>query len=504
MLLSCRQEGSRRRRRTGNGVNRSSRERSRRGSAPVRIGRDVRPWEPRGDREQVCSGAAVRFLTHSRTSTAPDDMGKLQEFDIAFTNNKVVYSPGESISGTVKITTSHPLQCKAVKVSCTGACGVSSKMNDTSWAVEEQYFNSTLSVADKAAAPTSYEGPFGKIEYKMKAVIDTPRFSKDYKAQKSFYLLNLFNLNDVPDIEKASSAVTTKKFNYHLVKTGTLMLKARTDLRGYTPGQVIKLAAEIHNKSGKDTGCVLASLIQKVTYRSKRVIYDLRTIAEVEGAGVKAGKHAEWKEQIIVPPLPQSVLAGCRLIEIDYFIQVSLKSPEVVVTLPIWIGNIAINLSPSRPAPPTTPVPRCPPRPVSHSTPTASPGAVMPSAPPAEDDLEEEMAAGGLASEEIPTKSHSQQDPSGQQTTVSPNAFSYAPGLTFPQSQRCAEGPGPLFCVSTGATIPFFSEGAVNPVPTSCSLILPPEYSSSHYPHEPPPSYEESCSSDNSSFNSRS
>ncbi|XP_023687281.1 arrestin domain-containing protein 1b isoform X2 [Paramormyrops kingsleyae] len=515
------QEGSRRRRRTGNGVNRSSRERSRRGSAPVRIGRDVRPWEPRGDREQVCSGAAVRFLTHSRTSTAPDDMGKLQEFDIAFTNNKVVYSPGESISGTVKITTSHPLQCKAVKVSCTGACGVSSKMNDTSWAVEEQYFNSTLSVADKgtltqgshsfpfqflipAAAPTSYEGPFGKIEYKMKAVIDTPRFSKDYKAQKSFYLLNLFNLNDVPDIEKASSAVTTKKFNYHLVKTGTLMLKARTDLRGYTPGQVIKLAAEIHNKSGKDTGCVLASLIQKVTYRSKRVIYDLRTIAEVEGAGVKAGKHAEWKEQIIVPPLPQSVLAGCRLIEIDYFIQVSLKSPEVVVTLPIWIGNIAINLSPSRPAPPTTPVPRCPPRPVSHSTPTASPGAVMPSAPPAEDDLEEEMAAGGLASEEIPTKSHSQQDPSGQQTTVSPNAFSYAPGLTFPQSQRCAEGPGPLFCVSTGATIPFFSEGAVNPVPTSCSLILPPEYSSSHYPHEPPPSYEESCSSDNSSFNSRS
>ena len=40
------------------------------------------------------------------------------------------------------------------------------------------------------------------------------------------------------------------------------MLKARSDLRGYIPGQVIKLATEIHNKSGKDTGCVLASLIQ--------------------------------------------------------------------------------------------------------------------------------------------------------------------------------------------------------------------------------------------------
>lgn len=53
-------------------------------------------------------------------------------------------------------------------------------------------------------------------------------------------------------------------------------------------------------------------------------MFDLRTIAEVEGAGVKAGKHAEWREQIIVPPLPQSALAGCSLIDIEYFIQVRI------------------------------------------------------------------------------------------------------------------------------------------------------------------------------------
>lgn len=40
------------------------------------------------------------------------------------------------------------------------------------------------------------------------------------------------------------------------------MLKTRSDLRGYVPGQVIKLSTEIHNKSGKDTGYVLASLVQ--------------------------------------------------------------------------------------------------------------------------------------------------------------------------------------------------------------------------------------------------
>ncbi|KAF7696755.1 arrestin domain-containing protein 1b [Silurus meridionalis] len=441
-------------------------------------------------------------------------MGKLQEFDISFSHNKVVYSPGETISGTLRIITANSLQYKAIKVNCMGSCGISTKVNDTSWLVEEQYVSSMLSVADKGTlppgehsfpfqflipthAPTSFEGPFGKVLYRIRAVIDTPRFSKDYKAQRPFYLLKVLNLNELPDVEQPSSAVTSKKFTYFLVKTGTLVLRAHSDLRGYTPGQIIKLSTEIHNKSGKDTGYILASLVQKVTYKTKRPLFDLRTIAEVEGAGVKAGKHAEWKEQIIVPPLPQSVLAGCSLIDIEYFIQISLKSPETVVTLPIYIGNIAVNLSPTRLNPPTQ---------LQHGAamaPMPGPGPVMPSAPPAEDDEEDVQGAGALSSEEIPTKSHSQQDPSCQSISMSPGAFSHAPSQAVPQGQQgqSTESTAPLFCVSTGATIPFFSDSNATPVPTTCPLILPPEYSSWEYPHEPPPTYEESCSSTNSSFN---
>ncbi|XP_016085100.1 arrestin domain-containing protein 1-like [Sinocyclocheilus grahami] len=442
-------------------------------------------------------------------------MGKLQEFEITFTNNKVVYNPGESISGTVRIKTSQSLQFKAIKVNCVGSCGISSKLNDASWMLEEKYLSSTLSVADKgtlpagdhsfpfqflipASVPTSFEGPFGKILYKIRAYIDTPRFSKDYKTQRPFYLLNVLNLNELPDVEQPSCAVTTKKFNYLLVKTGTLMLKACSDLRGYTPGQVIKLSTEIHNKSGKDTGYVMASLIQRVSYKTKRPVFDLRPIAEVEGAGVKAGKHAEWREQIIVPPLPQSGLTGCSLIDIEYFIQVSLKSPEAVVTLPIYIGNIAVNLTPSIPQPIAQGAPVL-------AMPSLSPAPVVPSAPPAEDDLEGELGAGGVDSEEIPTKSHSQQDPSGIPLSMSPSVFGQASGPLPTQSQQLAQssaGSAPLFCLSTGATIPFFTDGNTTPVPTSCPLILPPEYSTWEYPHEPPPTYEESCSSNNSSFNS--
>ena len=38
-------------------------------------------------------------------------MGKLQAFEITLKDNKVVYSPGESISGTVNINPAQPIQC---------------------------------------------------------------------------------------------------------------------------------------------------------------------------------------------------------------------------------------------------------------------------------------------------------------------------------------------------------------------------------------------------------
>lgn len=59
-----------------------------------------------------------------------------------------------------------------------------------------------------------------------------------------------------------------------------------------------------------------------MTYGTKKAIHDVRTIAEVEGGVVKPGKEVEWKEKIIVPPLPQTSLPGCELIKVEYYIKV--------------------------------------------------------------------------------------------------------------------------------------------------------------------------------------
>lgn len=263
---------------------------------------------------------------------------------------------------------------------------------------------------------------------------------------------------------------TTRKFSYKLVKTGSVVLTASTDLRGYVVGQVLRLQADIENQSGKDTSPVVASLLQKVSYKARRWIHDVRTIAELEGAVVKAWRRAQWQEQILVPALPQSALPGCSLIHIDYYLQVSLKVPEATVTLPVFIGNIAVNQAPLSPQPGLGLSPR-----------TLS--TVVPSAPPQE---EAEAGAGGshrLDTVSLSTKSHSQQ--------LRPSMGS-APGAPErPLQDGCPALP-PL-CVSTGATVPYFAEGAGEPAPTTSTWILPPEYSSWGYPYEAPPSYEQSC-----------
>ncbi|XP_054467243.1 arrestin domain-containing protein 1a [Anoplopoma fimbria] len=453
-------------------------------------------------------------------------MGKVQEFEITLDKNKVVYTPGESITGTVSFKLGQPLQSKAIKVNCNGFCGINSKANDTAWTLEEQYFNSTVSVADKGtlkqgqhtfpfkflipeSAPTSFEGNYGRIVYRVRAFIDTPRFAKDYNTEKAFYLLSLLNLNEVADIWGPCSSAVKQQFTYMLMKTGTVALKAQCDKKGYTPNQIIQLLVNIHNQSGKTTGNMAASLMQRVTYETKKPTHDVRTIAEVEGGVVKAGKEVEWKEQIIIPPLPQSSLAGCELIKIEYYVKVSLKSPEVMVTLPIHIGNVSLDEklhSSKRAAPPSsaaaedtlasastpntsTSSPSLPPRTGPKPAPRPNLRSRMsshnsPSAPPAE--YHPGAEGGTPMNDGFPNKRQSQ--------LVSPNAFSYAPGLFFSQNQQ-HNGPStvpgePMLSGSTGATAPYPTENSASSMPTP--LILPPDYGASAYPQEAPPSYDES------------
>lgn len=142
-----------------------------------------------------------------------------------------------------------------------------------------------------------------------------------------------------------------------------------------------------------------------------------------------------------------------------------MKAPEATVTLPLFVGNIAVNQTPLSPCP----------------GPGSSPGTlspVVPSAPP----QEESVASGPHFSDPVPlsTKSHSQQQPlSAPLGSVSVTTIEPCVQVGSPARHSLH----PPLCISIGATVPYFAEGSGGPVPTTSALILPPEYSSWGYPY---------------------
>lgn len=157
--------------------------------------------------------------------------------------------------------------------------------------------------------------------------------------------------------------------------------------------------------------------------------------------------------------------------------QVSLKFPEVLLTLPIHIGNVSLDkqLQPSNkvaPASASTPDPGSSSRaPTCPSDPALLPRPIprvrlslhsLPSAPPAE--CPNGAEGRPPLDEGFPNKRHSQ--------LVSPSAFSYVPGLVFPNNPSGSVTPSSVF----GAPPLYAAEGA------GSTPIPPPRYSAASSP----------------------
>lgn len=77
--------------------------------------------------------------------------------------------------------------------------GLAVAVGEGGWEVGDS--GTSVPALSPATAPTSFEGPFGKIVHQVRATIDTPRFSKDHQCSCVFYILSPLNLNSIPDIE---------------------------------------------------------------------------------------------------------------------------------------------------------------------------------------------------------------------------------------------------------------------------------------------------------------
>jgi len=306
-------------------------------------------------------------------------MGGLRLFDVRLDNPGGVYYGGNVVTGMVVLQLSEEKKARGVRVELTGESSVhwterrttgtgdNRRTETRHYRSNETYVNQRVHVMGDGTqmqiAPGSYELPFqlqlplnipssfigeyGKIVYRIKAVVDRPwRF--DHETHAFFTVDGLYDLNMDPSAASPLTMTNHKMLGILCCKSGPISATVQLDRSGYVPGEKIYLQAIADNQSTRLMNKTLVRLIQDTIFlangRSKTCE---RKVFEYESGPIEPGESASWQDTALeIPPLPPSKLPNCNNIQIEYRIEFRVDPSgigfDLVLKAPIVIGSIPL------------------------------------------------------------------------------------------------------------------------------------------------------------------
>uniref|UniRef100_A0A8C4N5A0 Arrestin C-terminal-like domain-containing protein n=1 Tax=Eptatretus burgeri TaxID=7764 RepID=A0A8C4N5A0_EPTBU len=291
-------------------------------------------------------------------------MSVVEGLNLVFFGDDHVYRVGETLSGAVQFRLSGPRNFKAVEVNFNGDCRVhfpGEKQQNRQHA-SEQYLKHTiilwkedisppLSHGDQTFQfqftlpvniPSSFEGLYGKVRYKAKAVLQTSWYRLNITFKKNFSILNTLNMNELPNIHMPLTASKEKKVFYELFRRDLVSLCVTINQGGFVVGEPIHITIKLSNDCDCELNGTVCRLMQKTIFRTSCERHEKLTIAEVRGNRVGPKQQDQWQSMIVVPQIPESNLRFCRLIDVEYYLKVSVCGVHMSVKLPLCVGNVPI------------------------------------------------------------------------------------------------------------------------------------------------------------------
>ncbi|XP_013791439.1 arrestin domain-containing protein 3-like, partial [Limulus polyphemus] len=194
---------------------------------------------------------------------------------------------------------------------------------------------------------TSFEGKYGSIRYWVKAEMEKP-WSFNHKTKKAFTVISPIDINRTEYLVAVENSVE-KTLCCCWCTSGPISMYARTDRRGYCPGESIAITADFENLSSRII-IPHATLHQTQTFAAggkSRFRHSKFTI--VTGLAIQPGRTANWDFQLLkIPAVSPSIINNC-LIRVDYAVRITLQIPgayNLSVNLPIVIGTVPLRTRP--------------------------------------------------------------------------------------------------------------------------------------------------------------
>nr|DBA28458.1 TPA: hypothetical protein GDO54_008816 [Pyxicephalus adspersus] len=196
---------------------------------------------------------------------------------------------------------------------------------------------------------TSFEGKHGCVRYWVKAKLHRP-WSTVKKTKKEFTVIEPIDIN-TPELLAPQAGTKEKIAHAWYCNLGQVSVTAKIDRKGYIPGEVMPIFAEIDNCTSR-TVVPKAAIIQSQTFIVRGTLKQKKSVvATLSGDSIPAGKRENWHGRALkIPPLGPSILQ-CRIIRVEYSLKICIEIPgssKLLLELPLVIGTIPLHSFGSR------------------------------------------------------------------------------------------------------------------------------------------------------------
>ncbi|KAI1296545.1 Arrestin domain-containing protein 3 [Halotydeus destructor] len=314
-------------------------------------------------------------------------MGRLKSFEIVLNNNKNVYYPNDEVRGKCVLELRGELKLNEIRIFMRGLAKVhwsESKSTGNRLGAYTEHYNAEIEYFFKkqvlcgsecetrdvvlneghhefnfvfqlppSGISTSFEGKYGSVRYWLKCEVEKP-WAFNHKTKKAFTVISHIDINKPEYLIPVESSIEKRLCCWCCI-SGPVCLVARTDRKGYCPGESIAITADFENHSNR-TVIPQASLHQTQTfvaggkYRSRKFKFTV-----VSGIAIQPGRTTNWDSQLLKIPAVSPSIVNCCLIKVEYFVRMTLAitgGHNLSLDLPIIVGTVPLRTRPPRYRPP--------------------------------------------------------------------------------------------------------------------------------------------------------
>ncbi|CAL8074705.1 unnamed protein product [Orchesella dallaii] len=193
------------------------------------------------------------------------------------------------------------------------------------------------------AIPSTFEGQHGHIKYTLEASIQRS-WKEDHTAVIPIEIRGLIDLNAEPKAAEPVKIFKEKHVGLMLCQNGPLVVNFFLSKAGFVPREYLQFGVEIRNSASIRISCVIISLRSHITYKvgaERKSQAD--KVLQCIGPSVEMKGYLIWQNHFQIPDLPPNPLIGCKIMELQYYLEIKLvleRWTDLKICTPLVIGAV--------------------------------------------------------------------------------------------------------------------------------------------------------------------